>query len=565
MTERVKEKGSLKRTLKNLITLVVMQLKEKMDLSYLGNFRKTLFKAVYFAIEFIVVTVLCYFLFYFCKVFKVFSLADDVPVSVVSLIFTLMLSLSVIFGTVGLVKALYLSRDNLVLLTFPASSSTIFLSKIIVYYIYELRKNFMFLIPFFVGYGVAQGFKIYYYGWILLTFLFVSLLPVLISALVSIPALFIYQGLKRVKALQYAVVTLGVLAIVGGVYYLISLIPQDINLQKNWGSIYWEIQGFLDGYTNAFALLSGLTELIVGKRIGTTYYIFNSSTLLYFGILAGTLILLTALCFLLSKPLFYKMASTPFEFKKKNELAKRKNVVRSPFISAVRKEISVGLRNNEAVNLFVLLVIIQPLAVELLNKLYSAMNTRFIGMQMTIAFNLLIVLLINLSSNITVASVYSRDGAASYLNKVQPSAYGTLLVSKIVINILVGFLGVVATTVIFGVFYTEIIGLPSVILFGVTVYSLFLAHLFWSAEMDIMKPQYEQYATFSEQANNPNENLSAILCFLISFIAFGIIMFLSLEGTFGAWIKICVLGIIFAVIKISSYFTKIGVFYVGRE
>ena len=547
------------------MTLVGMQLKEKLDLSYLGNFRKTLFKTVYFAIEFAVVTVLCFLLFYFCKVFRVFSLVDDFPVSVVSIIFSVMLFLSVIFGTVGLVKALYLSRDNLVLLTLPASSSTIFLSKIIVYYIYELRKNFMFLIPFFTGYGIAQNFQPYYYGWLLIVFLFVSFLPVLVSALVSIPALFVFQGLKKVKILQYAVVTVAISALVLFVYYLISLIPQNINLQESWGTTFWEIQDFLKGYTNTFPFLYALTELIVGKRSGTSYYIFNSYTLPYFGILIATIVILTVLCFLLSKPLFYKMASTPFEFKKKDNLTKRKDKVRSPFFSAVRKEFLVGLRNNDAINLFVLLVIIQPLAIELLNKLYSAMNTRFIGMQMTIAFNLLIVLLINLSTNITVASVYSRDGAASYLNKVQPSPYGVLLLSKITVNGVVALAGTVATTVIFGVFYNEVIGVPSVILFGVTVYSVFLAHLFWSAETDVMRPQAEQYATFSEQANNPNENLSAILCFLISFIAFGIVMFLSMEGTLSAWIKISVLGIIFAVVKICSYFTKISVFYKEKQ
>ena len=202
MTEDIRQGGksnSPKRALSILKTLTVMQLKEKLDLSYVGNFRKSLFKSIYFLIEFAVVTAICYLVFYFCKLLGVFSLVSDIPVSVVAIIFLFMLMLSVIFGTVSLVKSLYLSRDNLVLLTFPAGSSLIFLSKIAVYYVYEIRKNFMFLIPFFVAYGLVQGYAFYYYPWLLFLFAFISLLPVLISALLSIPCLYLWQFLKKFK------------------------------------------------------------------------------------------------------------------------------------------------------------------------------------------------------------------------------------------------------------------------------------------------------------------------------------------------------------------------------
>ena len=138
--------SSLKESLSVLKTLTMMQLKEKIDLSYVGNFRKTLFKIVYFLLEFAAVTAICFLLFYFAKIFGIFSLVNDVPVSVVTVVFTVMLLLSTVFSTVSLVKALYFSRDNLVLLTFPARPSLIFLSKIAVYYIYEIRKNILFLI-----------------------------------------------------------------------------------------------------------------------------------------------------------------------------------------------------------------------------------------------------------------------------------------------------------------------------------------------------------------------------------------------------------------------------------
>ena len=65
------------------------------------------------------------------------------------------------------------------------------------------------------------------------------------------------------------------------------------------------------------------------------------------------------------------------------------------------------------------------------------------------------------------------------------------------------------------------------ILIGVMIYGIYIAHLFTSAESDIMNPQYEQYATFNEQANNPNETSSGVSALLFSAIAAVAAFFLS--------------------------------------
>ena len=156
------ERNTLKNAISVLKTLTLMQLKEKLDMSYLGNFRKTLFKIVWLVIEFAVITAVCALVFYFIKILNVFSLTADVPSSVMVIIFTVMLALSIVFSTLGLVKSLYFSKDNSVLLTLPATPSLIFLSKLAVYYCYELKKNFMFTVPLFIGYGIIKGLTFAY-------------------------------------------------------------------------------------------------------------------------------------------------------------------------------------------------------------------------------------------------------------------------------------------------------------------------------------------------------------------------------------------------------------------
>lgn len=551
--------AQLRRGLSTLKTLTSMQLKEKMDLSFLRTTKKRIFHAVYFLLEFVGVGAICYLLFFACGTLRIFSINGDVPVSVIAIVFGFMMLLSVLFTTFGLVKSLYLSRDNLVLLTFPAKPSLIFLSKLCVYYVYEIRKNFLFLIPFFFAYGIFKLLPFWYYFWVLLLFLFISVVPVLLGALLSMPSLFIYQLCRKVRALQYVLTVVALALGAWGVLALISLIPENIDILASWGTIYWDIQDFLTGFEEGFVIVMGFTELIVGRSVGLTNVVFTRNTGTSFLILLGVIVAAIVLCFLLSQPLFYNMASKPFEYKKKVFDKEKPNKKTPVFLSAIRKECIVALRDNTILSLVVQLVVIMPISIELLNRLYAAMSTRVLGMQLSVAFNLLIVLLFLTSANVRIASAYSRDGSTAYLNKVQPSTFGKLLSSKLFINLVIGAAGVILTSAVFanysGLSWWENI------LFALTAYAVYVCHLFWSAEMDIMNPQYTQYATFAEQSNNPNENKSTLLCFFLAFLMAIVLLLLSFEGMAVAWIKITAISLVLCAVKICTYFLKIKVFY----
>jgi hypothetical protein len=305
--------------------------------------------------------------------------------------------------------------------------------------------------------------------------------------------------------------------------------------------------------------MTGLTQLIVGKTIGLSYQIFTQDTLAHLLILIGSVIALLSLDFVLSKPLFYSMASKPFEYTKKMKIKAKKNVKVPVFFSAIKKEWLVRWRDNGIVALIVQLVIIMPMAIELLNSIYAAMNTKYLGTQMTVGFNLLIIMLFMLSANISLASIYSRDGASSYLNKVQPSTYFQLLFSKLTPNLVFGLIGIVITTLMYSA-HSSLDGLSS-FLFGATAYLAYVAHMFWSAELDIMNPQYEQYATFSQQTNNPNENKATLIAFAMSFLFTFVAIFLSMEGVQAAWIKVSIIALVLAILKATTYILKIKVFY----
>ncbi len=567
MTKNKQKKGgfmeSFIKGFKALITLVKMQLKEKLDVGYLRSKRKLLFKLVWLIIEFVAITAIIAVIFYVIKLFGLFSLVRDIPVSVISLVFGFMLLLSIVTDTVGLMKSLYFSKDNTVLLTLPATPSLVFFSKLATYYIYELRKSFMFTIPMFIAYGIIKGYGLIYYPWLILMFVLISVIPVLIAALLSIPSMFAYVFLNRVKALQYLLYTMAGAVAILAVWQLIGLIPEDINFVESWGDTYWEIQAFLNDYTVKFAAVYAFTELIVGKTIGITSVIFHSNTLITLLIVSALAIVLLLLCFLCSKPLFCRMASTPFEFKRKNSIKEKSNRKHTAFVSAMKKELTLNLRSNAFIKLGGVLIVVMPMAIYLLNKIYSAMNTRFLGTQMTVCFNILIILLIMLMTNIDIASVYSRDGSSAYLNKVQPTPYAVLLISKLIFPMIVALVGAIFTVNVFAI---ESGMKPNdAIMIGIMIYGIYIAHLFSSAERDIMNPQYKQYATFNEQANNPNESGSGVMAIIMSVVVFAIALFLSSRSDATVWIKLAIVSWALAGFKVFTYLSKIKAFYKEKQ
>ena len=565
-TKKLKKGGlaeSVSENLSALKTLVSMQLKEKMDFGYTRSLRSLVFKIAWLFIEFVAITAIIAVVFFAIKLLGLFSLVHDIPVSVISLLFFIMLALSLITDTIGLVKSLYFSKDNTVLLTFPAKSSIVFLSKLATYYVYEFRKSFMFTIPMFIAYGIVKGYAFYYYPWLIIMFALISIIPVLLAALLSIPAMFGYIFLNRFKIIKYVLCIAIIAAAVLMLWGLIGLVPDNINFVETWGDTYWEIQTFLTDYTETFAPIYAFTELIVGKTVGLASIIFHSETLKTLLVLIATAILLLVACLVCSKPLFYKMASTPFEFKKKNSIRTKNNVKRTPFVSALKKEFTTGIRSGSFARLGAILIIAMPMAIYLLNKLYSAMNTRFLGTQMTICFNIIIMLLIMLMTNIDIASVYSRDGASSYLNKVQPAPYAKLLVSKLIFPMIISLAGVIFSVNIFALES----GLAAIdaLYIMILIYGVYVAHLFSSAESDIMNPQYKQYATFSAQSNNPNESHSGISAIIISAVVFAVALFLSSRSDVGVWLKLAVVGVAFAAFKVFTYLSKIKAFYKEKQ
>jgi hypothetical protein len=206
-------------------------------------------------------------------------------------------------------------------------------------------------------------------------------------------------------------------------------------------------------------------------------------------------------------------------------------------------------------------LVVLPVAVFLMNKLYVAMNTRLAGQYMTIAFSLLISLLIVTAGNVNYASVLSADGAARPIAKTQPLEPYTTIFARLIVRTVVIVLSAIAAMILWQ--SVAKLSVADTTLLAAVIIFTGLAHLLWSVEMDVMNPQNEQYATVGVSFDNPNERNSTIIGFLISALVAFCMYFIMSEGQTKA-ILIALVALVFLGARVYLLLTRIRLYYAEK-
>ena len=306
-----------------LKTLVAMQLKDKLNFSFAADKKGALTKLIIYILLFAVVTAIIAVLFYLSDLLMMFSSVKAFPISVFNLVFISMLILSIVSCVARFTNTLYFSKDNLVLLSYPVRPNVVFLSKFVVFYIIELIKNILYLIPLLLAYGIIYKFEFSYYPWVIFMFFIITLIPVAIASIVSIPYMLFKMFLVKRPLAQDIFVLL--VMIIGTVllFFLINQIPEDLHFVVKWSSTYsHEFLKFTVSFQNAMLPFYYLSMLVLGatKDNSSPYEItktVNSQSGIILLVVVGIIIVLILLSYLIAKPLFFKIAAKPFEYNKK--------------------------------------------------------------------------------------------------------------------------------------------------------------------------------------------------------------------------------------------------------
>lgn len=549
--------------MKNLKTLVFMQLKDKLDFSYLKSIKKTIFKVVTFLLKFFAITSGIYIGFLIVSHLRLVSTFEGIPQDFFTVVFAFLYILSIITCSFGLSKTLYESRDNQLLLTLPAKRTTVFTSKLIVYYVYECIRNINYLFPLFVAFGIINEYPLLFYFWLVFIYFLIVAVPVVIGALLSIPTMLIKEVVLRNKWLEYLLLILSVGAVSVSLIFIIRAIPENIDLIGTWGSTFWEIRRFLNKFISSFSIFYYIVISVTGIRNGVAINILGFSQMLTVLFMILGIVVVIALTYGIVKPIYFKMTSSPFEYKKNKINKRHKNYKLNFFYATIKKDLILLYREGGKFYSLLALVIGLPISIVLLNKLYSAMDTRLIGTNMTITFNILMILLIVLSSNVTVSRIYSEEGSSNYLLKTSPKTHLKSVAIRLVPNAFFITISIIITVILMckNFEYSFFIGM----LVFCLVESFYLSHMFMSAEMDIMNPQSAYYQTSGAHYNNPNEIRSLIYAFLISFGVSFILFFLISENSYTVWLKLSLVGLVFLLIRIWLYVNRVKLYFKERS
>lgn len=551
-------------------TLVLMQLKDKLDLGFIKNKAQLIRKIVFFILRFLIVAVIAFGLLFVSSFLKIFHNSPFLPTSIMTMIMTIILAISTFTCTKELIDSLYLAKDNQVLITYPISANRIFLSKIIVFYIYEIYKNVTFTLPIFLAYGILSPVNWFFYIWIFIAFFFVSMIPVVLGVVLSVPGLYLIRFFNRLRFVKIILFAIILAALVYGLVQVILLIPNEINVLHYWGPIKVLLSDVTSFFQRYFMPVYMVVMMVIGKYDATMHYTYATPEIwIIFFSLIGIMTALFLAVYFLSRFIFIRMTSKSFEFEKKFSVKAFLNRRKNRFLAFLIKEVRLIFRTGEFAYNFIATYIAIPIIILLINQVFASMDLYANGEFAVQAFNILIIMLPLLASNSMIATMYSKEGRTAYLKRTKPVVVVFPLLAKLIPNIILSTISLIASLYIFNahMHYVDI----NIVLLSIAMIFVQVGHILFCALMDLMNPQNEQYATAGGQISNPNETKATISAFILSF-AFALITLGFLieeqvkpEISFNlAFVKMLLIGIVFIGVAIYMFIEKIKAYYYDR-
>ena len=561
-----------KSSFKSFVALTLLQIKDKMKFSIHksdGSLdKKTIIqKSVFFGLRFVIVAAIVAVLFFIINTFSIITKTEFVNLYIV--FFFVFMVMNLLSNTYGLMKDLYYADDNRFLVTMPVNAAGLFFSKLSVFIIQDFFKAFEILIPVTVGFaiiGISVGqitVGALFFAFVVIVFTNIAF--VILAAFLSVPLLYIYKFLKSYPLsemiLLLTLVVLGIILVI----YLIGLIPEDIDLFNQWPSIKNDIQNNVNSFNNYIYPFKFIVSTMFGNRTAASIYRLDISCLVNFAIILGILVAITLLAYLTIKPFYFNMMTKTFEFDKSTIGASKKNKKHKKYITFTNKEFKLSFRDIEISGSYIIVYIITPILLYFLDKVFAAIDTRLEGDILTYSVNILLIVLPYLASNGLVATMYSKEGRTAYLKKTKPINVFLPLTSKLFFNLSLSIPSIVCCAVVFGNFAN--IGVFPPIALALSVLLIQYGHIFFSATKDLMNPQNEEYATNGEQITNPNERVSTIVGFVISF-ALALVSWLFLTESYNvygsyndAFIRILIASALFFGACILLYILYVKAYY----
>ena len=493
----------------------------------------------------VAVTAVIIFLLSFLK--DMFKIQPSKEMFVTFILFTQIVTLLSCVGS--MMSILYTSKDNTMLLAFPCTYGEIFLSRIVVYTIEELKKSAYFLVPILIAFGLQVG-GVAYWTMLIPMWFMLCLFPVFIGALFSIPLIYIKRFLEKHVSVYVALIALFVAGLFIGVTILLKGLPEPLRLIAVYGEFMKSLEGWFVVVDRSSLWYSFIGSAMYGEAV---YWTLPATLGVFAAFAVG--------CFLLARPFYFKAVSSTVEAGRTKKHKQRHHKYNNLFLTFFRKELKLFFRNSQSVTSSVTTMLLFPLISYIFNVILLVINKNLLGDFMSIAFNVMITLSVLSANNAQVAAAISSEGNEFAVLKTAPSNTSVICWAKIAVTSVVNVV-TLATTLIMLTFTTQI-GAGDLALMALLILIVTTGHIFWSFQLDINNPRILDYA---QKGNNVVNNVNVGKAILIGFIAATLIGVLSLlllidASKWSGWVRLFAIAIAFLVARFYLLRRNIKVYF----
>lgn len=529
--------------------LTLLQMSDRIKINNIKDKKRIAVSIAVSILALILITAAFFALFYVLSEYLKISMDKNI---VIFLIFALQI-LSVISCTVGLLKTLYEGKDNMILLSYPTKHVEVFISKLLVFYIYEFIKSLFLILPLLLSFGLTiVSFDFLYLLTTLLLVIILPIYPVLIGALITIPLVLLNKVLKRFSWIK-TLIGVGLLILLFfGVDFLVSNLSVPFEMVSIFNRFLTKVTDFIVSFNKYALYYRSIGSALAGENI-----------LLNYSIIFGVLIGLVALIVLISMPLYFSLASSSREHANVKIHNGGNKAHTNTFFTFVKKEFLLSIRNFSGfINNYSFLIAL-PYILYLVTSINLAVYKNELGFHLTVAGVGFVSLILSSASNTASALAITEEGSEFVLLKTVPANIKNLCWAKIFFNVVFSSIMIIVSFLIVQIFCTRFcnnVVLPSGIPMKMQMISTLdlwfmcacvlivnLGLILWSFQLDIKNPSLREYAASGDSTSVKNVSLSIKIGLFVTIIFTVIAVFFLIDGgsSILTWSKIMLFSLIF--------------------
>jgi len=341
----------------------------------------------------------------------------------------------VVFGISSVIKNLFRSGDNELLMRFPVSATAVFASKISIFVLYQVIFTLLIELPVFVIFGIKSMQNWSYYALLPVVLIFCIVLPLSISNLLAIPVMQLSSRTKNMFTLSLLV---SVIMVAAAFAIYMRVIQGVVNYMKEEAMSFFSKESMIIVAKVAKYIYPAnwFAYMLIGEwRIGASF-------------LSLLVVVLFALgAFILNKKLYLSTILRDIEGSGATFTMTTRNHVRRPAWATFCREYLEIFRSSNYSFQYLCMAVAAPVMVYYCNKLAASMGENSIGAVIVPALALMVMLIFCAIILSFAASSVSREGDNFYLTKILPLRYRTQILVKLALYLFVSTISLLVTTV----------------------------------------------------------------------------------------------------------------------